>query len=570
MDRYQRQRDVTGNEWWRRFSLRERGKQNLDRSLDRFIRRDFGDVDILFVPDDLATTDPSLLHEMKLGHFGLDGVFVELEAADACVFDAAFVDDSFNRALHGFSWLRDLSALDEDAAAGEAQRLVFEWLERHRKIAGVAYEPEVIARRVISFLSHAPLVNRNLDRKHQRAFIEAVSTQVAVLRSLAHHVPAGLPRLDALTALALAGLCLSHHTDLLAEATPLLETELERQILADGGHATRNTGVLLRLLFDLLPLTRLYRSRDGRVPEGIERALARMLPMVRFQRMGDTSLARFNGVSATPTDALATLFAHDERKREQAEAAPVSGYARIEEGPCIVFADVGAPPVGPDALDAHAGCLAFEMSVRHFALIVNAGAYRGEDETWRLYARSTSAHSTLTIDDRSQGGFSETGELVGPCEVGTMASGPRVIEAAHGGYAAAFGLRHRRRLQIENDGLRLRGHDVLDRAGRAGISAALAPDGLLGAVPIFRIRFHLHPFIELSQVDDANLLLSLPDGEVWRFHAEGARLETADSVYLAYRRGIEPAHQIVLSGDAVAGLEVKWLIEQFRPKPSAI
>jgi uncharacterized heparinase superfamily protein len=563
MDRYQKQNVDGDTPWWQRFRLLDRGKQQLDRSLDRFIGPDRADCEILFVPMDIATTDPSLLHELEGGLFGLDGILVDLDQAGSLL-DAPHVDDAFRRALHGFSWLRDLAAVEaSEAAAMHAQHIVFDWLDRHQLVEGLAFEPEVLARRILSLLAHANLVTRGLDERHRRRFVRALAGQVAVLRARLPETPAGPPRLGALAALAMAGICLSRHGDLADWATPLLEQELDLQILPDGGHVSRNGDILLHLLFDLVPLAKCYITRDHRAPAGLARAIERMLPMIRFLRLGDSSLARFNGVSSTPTDALAILFANDERKLAAARDAPDSGYARLEAGPAIVIADVGAPASGADALAAHAGCLAFELSVRHFALVVNAGAYRGDDEEWRRYARSTGAHSTLLLDDRSQGGFDAGGALVGPREVQVIARGEREVEASHGGYVEPYGLVHRRRLELSPDGLQLAGIDRLERAGQALAGGSWRP---------CRIRFHLHPYVELSETEQGSLLLRLPDGEVWRFSAEGAVIHAEDSVYLAYRRGIEPAHQIVVTADAQPGLEVRWQLEQVlaRPQPAAV
>ena len=79
----------------------------------------------LFVPDDLQTSDPSLLSEISSGHFGLDGIFIELEEGGPSIFEHPEPDDSYNRVLHGFGWLRDLRARDDFEAQKEAQRLVF-------------------------------------------------------------------------------------------------------------------------------------------------------------------------------------------------------------------------------------------------------------------------------------------------------------------------------------------------------------------------------------------------------------------------------------------------------------
>ena len=67
-----------------------------------------------------------------------------------------------------------------------------------------------------------------------------------------------------------------------------------------------------------------------------------MLPMIRFFRLGDSSLARFNGTSTTPTDALAVLLAYDERNRPFDAFAKDSAYARLQEEGTTLLGDVGA------------------------------------------------------------------------------------------------------------------------------------------------------------------------------------------------------------------------------------
>ena len=77
-----------------------------------------------------------------------------------------------------------------------------------------------------------------------------------------------------------------------------LVAELRRQILPDGGHISRNPDVLVELLLDLLPLNQCFAARGRKSPPQLVEALARLLAMLRFLRLGDGMLARFNGVGA--------------------------------------------------------------------------------------------------------------------------------------------------------------------------------------------------------------------------------------------------------------------------------
>jgi len=68
-------------------------------------------------------------------------------------------------------------------------------------------------------------------------------------------------------------------------ATRKLSDELQRQILPDGGHISRNPGALIELLIDLLPLRQTFAARNIAPPPALLNAIDRMMPMLRFFAM---------------------------------------------------------------------------------------------------------------------------------------------------------------------------------------------------------------------------------------------------------------------------------------------
>ena len=155
------------------------------------------------------------------------------------------------------------------------------------------------------------------------------------------------------------------------------------------------------MLLDLLPLRQCFVARDRLPPKQLSDAIDRAMPMLRFFRLGDGALARFNGCGPTPTDALATVLAYDDVEGAPLRAASNSGYARIAQGQTLLIADLAAAPAASVSTNAHAGCLSFEMSAGPQAIIVNCGAPPPDHDDWRLFARSTAAHSTLVFEDTS-------------------------------------------------------------------------------------------------------------------------------------------------------------------------
>src|SRR3546814_15434872 len=76
-------------------------------------------------------------------------------------------------------------------------------------------------------------------------------------------------------------------------------------------------------------------------------------------------------------------------------------YHRLSAGGATVIVDTGKPLSPELSRQSHAGCLAFEMSAGRHRFIVNSGAPKFSGRDYRLLARTTAAHSTVTLNETS-------------------------------------------------------------------------------------------------------------------------------------------------------------------------
>ena len=206
----------------------------------------------------------------------------------------------------------------------------------------VAWQPDILARRIISWLSQAPLMLHDADEQFYRRFLRSLQRQVRYLRHTAREARDGVPRMQALVALTYAALCMAGQARHLRNAVKHLVAELERQILPDGGHISRNPGALIELLLDLLPLRQAFAARNIAPPPQLNNAIDRMMPMLRFFRHGDGNFAHFNGMGPTQPDLIATILAYDDARGAPLANAPHSGYQRVEAKDLLVLMDTGA------------------------------------------------------------------------------------------------------------------------------------------------------------------------------------------------------------------------------------
>src|SRR5262249_24609529 len=280
--------------------------------------------------------------------------------------------------------------------------------------------------------------------------------QVRYLRHTAIEAREGVPRMQALVALSYAALCMSGQARHMRGAVKQLVTEIEYQILPDGGHISRNPGALIELLLDLLPLRHAFAARNIAPPPQLNNAIDRMMPMMRFFRHGDGNFAHFNGMGPTLPDVMATILAYDDARGAPLSKAPHSGYQRVEAGGMLLLMDIGGPPPMSVRQEAHAGCRSFELSPGVQRLAVNCGRTRHNRETGRQLARATAAHSTVTFNDASSCRFLESGSFKrllgtpivgGPTDI-QMSREDRsdsvILRASHNGYADRFVVIHHR------------------------------------------------------------------------------------------------------------------------------
>jgi uncharacterized heparinase superfamily protein len=524
---------------------------------------------LIIAPQDLRTADATRAAEIYAGRFAFAGKVVICDGRSP--FEIIPPSDEWAVALLGFTWLRHLRAADSGITRANGRALVDEWITLQGSWNATAWRPDILSRRIISWLCQSPLLLTDADVRFYRRFMRSLSRQVRMLRKTAKNARDGVPKLQALIALTYAALCMAGQSRHLRRAASHLVDELNFQILPDGGHISRNPDALVELLLDLLPLRQAFSSRNVAPPPALLNAIDRMMPMLRFFRHGDGNFAHFNGMGVTQPDLLATVLAYDDARGAPLSAAPHSGYQRIETAGAVLLMDTGKPPPIAYSQEAHAGCLSFELSSRNQRIVINCGIPATSRETWRQVARATAAHSTVTFNDTSSCRFLESGTLKQLAFGAPIISGPKdvratrddrpdsvMLQTSHDGYADRYHVIHHRSLILSTDGQRLDGEDSFELADPNRLPDSTGDE--------FAVRFHLHPSVKANRLSDAHgAMLLMPDKHVWTFNAYDTEVEIEESVYLSGAEGPRRTVQIVIYGRARKGPRVRWNFVHMTP-----
>jgi uncharacterized heparinase superfamily protein len=289
----------------------------------------------------------------------------------------------------------------------------------------------------------------------------------------------------------------------------------------------------------------------------LTQAIDRMAPMLRFFRQGDGALTLFNDSHEGESWLIDVVLTQSEARGKPLVSAPHTGFERMQAGRALLILDSGTPE--PKAADcAFAGTLAFEFGIGKERLIVNCGGGPADEPGWGAALRATAAHSTLNLAEAnsteivfSPGGNHYKTAVRSVTGTRDEADGALWVERSHDGYAGRFGFLHQRKLYLAAGGDDLRGEDALLPAPKSSARKRRKPQA-------FTVRFHLHPGVQATQLQDGGVLLRLPSGIGWRFAARGGEIRIEESIYFG---GPTPrrTRQLVVEGQTVAdGVTVKW------------
>ncbi len=224
-----------------------------------------------------------------------------------------------------------------------------------------------------------------------------------------------------------------------ALAKKILETELEEQILKDGGHFELSPmyhKIMLQRALDCLNLVKNNGYKNGELLGLLMMKAALMLGWLENMSFKNGETPHFNDSAEGIAPSYEELFEYADRLGVQKVVLPLedSGYRKFENGNYEIIVDVGN--IGPDYIlgHAHSDTFNFELYTGGKRLIVDAGTSTYELGELRIVERSTASHNTVMV-----GGF-EQSEVWGSFRVGKRAKIISLVEeqnkiiASHDGY----------------------------------------------------------------------------------------------------------------------------------------
>ncbi|MFO7614448.1 MAG: alginate lyase family protein, partial [Bacteroidales bacterium] len=199
--------------------------------------------------------------------------------------------------------------------------------------------------------------------------------------------------------------------DWLGTGIKLLNDELARQVLDDGGPAEQSLAYH-RFVLDLywLAMDFIQKNNLGNIRHWQKRLVAGEVFLETFKNqnrllpaIGDSD----DGYAVAP--GIAPRRIAPDHSMENFVTFPDSGYTVIRNDNLVFTLDHGPLGMPPLYNHGHADALSITLSKNGRPMLVDPGTYRYNGvPQWRKYFKGTRAHNTVTIDDQDQA-VQETG-----------------------------------------------------------------------------------------------------------------------------------------------------------------
>lgn len=417
--------------------------------------------------------------------------------------------------LYNLHYFDDLNAKEAVKRREWHHELIIRWIAENPPGSGIGWEPYPLSLRTINWIKWA-LAGNALDEPKR----QSLAIQIRFLtRRLERHL-LGNHLFSNAKALIFGGLFFegSEAERWYALGMKIMFNQLGEQILADGGHFERSPMYHSLLLEDLMDLFNLHCAYSKPMGYPLDETIAKMFAWLKTMTHPDGEIAFFNdaaGGIAAKAHELEDYAGRLAMKpslplSDRPSLLSDSGFARMENGDAVIFADVGS--VGPDYLPghAHAGTLSFELSLAGRRVFVNSGTSLYGNGLERQRQRGTAAHNTLRVDE---------------CDSSEVWSGFRVARRAR-----TFDVQYDDVILAgTHDGYRrLLGKPIHCRQWTTVRNGVEISDELVGSgTHLTEVFFHIHPdwhpklkgdeACELMSVDGAyRLLMRLEPRMAWR------------------------------------------------------
>ena len=452
--------------------------------------------------------------------------------------------------LNSFFWL---FSLDLKSSKKATQNIILQWIEKNQKYNSKSWEIDIIAKRIIAWISCSNLTYEDGNLSYREKFNALVKKQTNHLINEIEKSEWIDDKMIGCAAIILTGLTYQDKNSYLNSGLNLLKKIIKFSFDNDGFPKSRNIRQLNFYLKYFVLIREWLKESQNEIPEYIDENIYYLGQAYAFIWKNNKKDFLFNGNHETNNiefDKYLKRLGYNFKNQNN----ELGGYAILNNKKIALAMDVGPSPNEKFSSNYQAGSLSFEIISSGKKLICNSGYFQNYKHRLNEISKSSAVHSTLTLDDRSSCKFTKNSGSLSKVSQGLKIIKKNIvfeknywkISSTHDGYLKQYGIIHDREIEFYPEQMKFIGHDkIISKNNTKNLK--------------FEIRFHLEPNVKVMKTQDSKSILIDLDGEGWKFKSNNNSINIDNGLYFGRKNSFTNNQNLFISGMTnTENQTIKW------------
>ena len=435
-----------------------------------------------------------------------------------------------------------LFSLDLKSSKKDTQNVILQWINKNQRYNSKSWELDIVAKRIIAWTSNSRLTYENSSTDFKNSFNGIIKKQINHLINEIEQPEWVDDKVIGCAAIILAGLSYQDNNEHLNIGLNLLKKHVKYSFDNDGFPKSRNIRQLCFYLKYFVLIREWFKESQSEIPNFIDENIYYLGQAYAFTWQNNKADIFFNGNNETNNydfDTYLKKLGYNFKN----QSYELGGYTLLNNKKISLNVDTGSSPDKKFSSNYQAGALSFEILSNGKKLICNCGYFQNHSHQLNELSKSSAAHSTLILDDRSSCQFNKTENQSSKISHGLRILKKNIvfeknywkINASHDGYLKQYGIIHERELEFYPEQMKFIGHDkIISKNHIKNLK--------------FEIRFHLEPNIKIMKTQDNKSILIDLGGEGRKFNCDNYNINVDNGLYFGRKNFFIENKNIIISG----------------------